>query len=243
MQTAFATIARSTPLVQARFLERPNRFVIRASLAEGGKTVTAHLADPGRLRELLLSGKRLWLRKADNPARKTRWSAVLVETPDGAGLISLDTMLPNRLIARALEIGALTEFAGWPERRREVSMGRSRIDFELGRPDGQRLALEVKSVTLVENGIALFPDAVTARGCRHLQELAAIAADPHREAAVLFVVQRSDAQVVRPARDRDPAFAEALDRAHAAGVQLLARQCLVTTESMTLGKALPVELQ
>ena len=181
------------PLSQARFIQRYNRFLLQVRLIDTGEAVDAHMADPGRLRELLLPEKRIWIRPASNPARKTRWTAVLVESPNGEELVSLDTTLPNRLIGEALRAGAMAEFRGWRFERAEVTMGRSAWTFLLNRDHDRKLALEVKSVTLVEDGLALFPDAITERGARHVRELAEIASREGWEAAVLFVLQRSDA--------------------------------------------------
>jgi sugar fermentation stimulation protein A len=269
------SIAWPSPLHEARFLTRPNRFVLRCRLAATGGVVTAHLADPGRLRELLVAGRRVWLRDAlgarrgGGAPRRTRWSAALVQTPSGRGLVSLDTTLPNRLVAAALRAGALPELGAWTLERAEVTVGHSRFDFLLCDPgargaaagpwaaanggqrhrarriaaDGTvrgRMLLEVKSVTLVEDGVGLFPDAVTARGARHLRELADLARHAKCVAAVLFVVQRPDAQSVRAARHIDPGFAEALQEARAAGVQVLARRCRVGLNRVVLGASLPV---
>lgn len=247
------------PLAPARFVERPNRFLVRCRLegpgasARGraggrvppsaagasGALAPAHLPDPGRLTELLVEGRRVWLRPESGAHRKTAWTAVLVETPDGGGLVSVDTTLPNRLIGRALEAGWLEELAGWEPRRREAPVGASRIDFVLSRPDGRRLALEVKSVTLVEGGVGLFPDAVTARGARHVRELAEVACRDGWEAAVLFVLQRNDARRVVAAESIDPAFAAALAEAKGAGVRVLGRRCRVSLEGVTLGEPIP----
>ena len=240
------------PLVPARFVERPNRFVVHARLREGGEPVAAHLADPGRLRELLVPGRRLWLRPAAEPARatrktprkaprKTRWSAVLVEAPGGL-LVSVDTTVPNRLVAEALRRGALPELGPYRLERAEHRLGRSRIDFLLsaaGAAERPPLLLEVKSVTLVEEGVALFPDAVTARGARHLRELAAHARSGAYGAAVLFVAQRPDVERVVAARAIDPDFAEALEEARAAGVRVLARRCRVSLEAIALDAPVP----
>jgi sugar fermentation stimulation protein A len=116
-----------------------------------------HLPDPGRLRELLVPGARLWLRPSDKPGRKTRWTAALVEGSDGGELVSLDTTLPNRLISRALRDRALPELGDWRFVRSEVSLGRSRLDFLLSREGGERMAMEVKSVSLVEDGVGCSP--------------------------------------------------------------------------------------
>ncbi len=230
------------PLVAARFVARPNRFVVHARLRTGGEPVAAHLADPGRLRELLVPGRPLWLRPASDPARKTRWSAVLIEAPGGF-LVSVDTTLPNRLIGEALRRRALPELGPYRLERAEHRLGRSRIDFLLGAAGaggGPPLLLEVKSVTLVEEEVALFPDAVTARGARHVRELAAHVRSGAYRAAVLFVAQRADVERVVAARAIDPAFAEALEEARAAGVQVFARRCRVSLEGIALGAPVPV---
>jgi len=230
------------PLARARFLQRYNRFLLQVRLEDTGEVVEVHLADPGRLKELLLPGKRIWLRPASNPERKTRWTAALVESPDGRELVSLDTTLPNRLIGEALRKRAIEELAEWELVRGEFTMGRSRLDFLLSGPSGHQLALEVKSVTLVEEEVGLFPDAVTKRGARHMRELAEIAKRPGWEAAVLFVLQRSDAREIRAARSIDPTFAEALSEAKKAGVRVLGRKCRVFTNRVELGAPVPVNV-
>jgi len=227
------------PLVPARFVHRHNRFLLELELEDTGETVEAHMADPGRLKELLIPGKKLWVRAASNPRRKTRWTAVLVGSPSGAEWVSLDTTLPNRLVGGALAAGALEEFRGWKLERSEVTLGRSRLDFLLTSQAGRRLALEVKSVTLVEGGVAKFPDAVTERGARHVKELAEIARRPEWEAAILFVLQRSDGREIRAARRIDPRFAEALEEAQRQGVRVLGRRCMVHLDRVELGPAVP----
>ncbi len=233
------------PLREARFLERPNRFVVHARLGNG-RRVVAHLADPGKLRELLVPGRRLQLRRATDPTRKTQWSAVLVESPDSSTWVSIDTGLPNRLIRRALEEDALEELAAWRLERREYTVGHSRFDFLLQRPRGgrgpRRMVVEVKSVSLVQDGVALFPDAVTARGARHVRELAALRQSGEWAAAVLFVLQRPDAVRIMPFSARDPEFAQALAEASHAGVRLFGRRCTIDLDSVTLGPPIPVVL-
>jgi sugar fermentation stimulation protein A len=164
---------------------------------------------------------------------------VLIESPDGEHLVSLDTTLPNRLMGEALREGALDEFAGWTFQRAEFTMGRSRLDFLLAHEDGRQMALEVKSVTLVEDGVALFPDAVTERGARHVRELAEIASRDGWEAAILFVLQRSDGREIRAARSIDPAFALALEEARDAGVRIYGRRCSVFPDRVELGPPVP----
>lgn len=258
------SIRLPSPLYPARFIRRPNRFVVRARLgssgpestesesglgsADGaslpagisaGAEVACHLADPGRLTELLVPGARLLLRHAPAPHRKTEWSVVLVRAPANDGWVSVDTTLPNRLVERALRDRALDELRGWSLERTEFTRGSSRFDFLLSGDDGRRMAMEVKSVTLVEGEVGLFPDAVTARGDRHVEELAEIAGEPDWEAAVLFVCQRDDARRIRAARSIDPGFAEALARANEAGVRVLGRRCRVDRRRVVLGDAVP----
>ena len=200
------------------------------------------MADPGRLRELLVPERRVWLCPAGNPERRTRWTAVLVESPSGEALVSLDTTLPNHLIGRALQDCALREFQGWTLERAEATIGRSRFDFLLSKTGDRKLVLEVKSVTLVEDGVALFPDAVTERGARHVRELTELAGKPGWEAAVLFVLQRQDGQEIRAARTIDHRFAAALAAAKAAGVEVLGRRCTVFLDKVELGPPVPVSV-
>jgi sugar fermentation stimulation protein A len=150
----------------------------------------------------------------------------------------VDPTHPNRLVARALEAGALPELEPWVLDRPEWSHGGSRFDFLL-RDRERRMVVEVKSVSLVEEGVALFPDAVTARGARHVEELAKIARRPGWEAGVLFVLQRSGAREIRAARSIDPVFARALEEAREAGVRILGRRCRVHTDRVELADRLP----
>ena len=226
------------PWRRAVFTRRPNRFVIHARLVPGGPEVRAHLPDPGRLAELLVPGRTIWLKAADRP-RKTAWTAVYVEPAEG-GLACCDTSRPNQLAALALRSGAIGELSEWRFLRSEAAWGSSRFDFLLGRGD-RRLYLEAKGVSWVVEGVARFPDAVTARGARHLRELAQVAATPGHAAAVLFIVQRSEpVRRIEAAADRDPEFATALGEAHDAGVQLLGRRTRMTLDATELGPPVQV---
>jgi sugar fermentation stimulation protein A len=209
-------------LVPARFAARPNRFIVMARL-ETGEVVRCHMADPGRLRELLLPEVELRLRPAAPGAeRRTAFSVALVRAPMAPRpWVSLDTTLPNRLAADLLRQGKIRGLGGCASLRAEVTHGASRFDFLLTPRRGADIFVEVKSVTLVVDGVARFPDAPTVRGTRHLRELTAHAKSGGRS-AVLFVVQRPDATAVRPHRITDPLFAEALVAAKKAGVLLRA---------------------
>lgn len=242
-----ATIPFSDELYEAHFIERPNKFLIRCSLPSvepelQNMIVEAHLPDPGRMKELLLPGCHVWLRRASGHARKTHWSAVLCQVPDKHELVSLDTTLANRLVAKALAEGALPELAGWSLQKAEFSYGRSRWDFLLMNASGQKLFLEVKSVTLVVDRVGLFPDAITARGAKHVRELAEIASGKQAQAAILFLAQREDVDLIRPATAIDPHFAAELVRAAEAGVQIMGRKCLVSMTGITLGESVPISL-
>ena len=227
------------------FAHRPNRFVVHARMVPGGGEVRAHLPDPGRLAELLVPGRTIWLKAAERPRktaerpRKTAWTAVYVETEQGA-LACCDTRRPNQLAALALRAGAIAELSEWSFLRSEAAWGSSRFDFLLGQGD-RRLYLEAKGVSWVVEDVARFPDAMTARGARHLRELARIAVTPGHAAAVLFLMQRSEPiRRIEAAADRDPEFATALREARDAGVQVLGRRTRVTLDATELGPAVPV---
>lgn len=228
-------------LTKARFLERPNRFVIRCRFEDTGEEVEAHLADPGRLRELLLPSVELYLRRAGHRNRKTEWSACLVQVPGSTNLVSLEPIMANRLTAKALEAKVISELARWDCKRAEYTHGKSRLDFYLEESQGNRLLLEVKSCTLVRDGIAMFPDAVTERGRRHVQKLSELSVSGEFETAVLFVVQRADAEIFRPAKHIDPAFASNLKIAHDNGVKLIVYSTLVDATGIAWGRKLPID--
>lgn len=223
-------------LVAGRFVERLNRF--RVTLDVGGVEVDAHLPNSGRLTELLTPGRRCWLKPAKSPHRKTDFDLTLVEY---AGvLVSVDARLPNPLFAEALEREQLAAFGACTAFDREVPLGESRIDFRLSLPGGV-LWVETKSVTLVEDGVALFPDAPTTRGTRHLEALTEAVGDGSG-ASVVFVVQRSDARSFTPYDAADPVFGDTLRSAADAGVQVYACTCRVSKEAIAIARQIPVHL-
>lgn len=220
----------SVRLVGARFVARPNRFVVRARLerrgaggdAAGGTEVEAHLADPGRLVELLQPGVALRLAPAPPGPRRTRYTVELVAADRGERTwVSVRTGRANALLAQAISDGVWPDWAGASELRAEVRDGDSRFDFRLRRPDGGTIWIEAKSVTLVERGVGLFPDAPTARGRRHVAHLARLA-EAGDGAALVFVVQRGDARAVRLHDALDPDFAGAVRAARRSGVDVRA---------------------
>jgi sugar fermentation stimulation protein A len=216
------------------FLARPNRFVVVAE-RDGARVVLAS-RDPGRLTELLVPGARLLAAPASDPARRTAYTLALVR--HGGGWVSVVPALANTIFASALARGGVPGLRGARILAREVVRGASRFDFVL-RHRGADVLTEVKSVTLVAGGRALFPDAPTERGARHLRHLAEHARGGAR-ALLVFVVQRPDADGVAPFRARDPVFAAALDAAVAAGVRVLAYTCRVSRAGLGLYKRIPL---
>jgi sugar fermentation stimulation protein A len=224
------------PLVAGRFLRRLNRFAALVEVGERRERV--HVRNSGRLRELFTPGRRVLLDPAGSPGRRTRFTLALVRLP--SGYVSADALLPNALVEEGLRRRAVPGLRGYRIIRREPSMGGNRADFLLAR-GGRECLLEVKSVTLVEEGVALFPDAPTVRGRAHLEQLMA-ARRRGIQAAVLFVIQRRDARAFAPHRDADPAFAETLCRAASAGVRIRAVTCRVRPSGVQLDRPVRVRL-
>lgn len=224
-------------LIEAEFVARPNRFLSRVKIK--GEVVDSHVPDPGRLKELLFPGARVLVEPKSGENRKTKFATVMVYS--GSELISINSQLPNRFVRHCLDNQLIPEFSSWKVKKQEYTLGKSRFDFLLER-DGKEKLVEVKSATLVEDGIVRFPDAVTSRGRRHVLHLAeSINAD--RSAAVLFIVQRSDGHAFEPHWQRDPAFAEALLESVQKGVELLIYTAHLTPQSMTLGQSIPYALE
>ena len=223
--------------VKGQFLDRPNRFVVQAQI--DGRPEAAHLADPGRLWELLVPGARLLLKRESGAHRKTGYTVFLVR--HGDVWVCVDTRMPNRLAQEALEAGQIAPLRGYAEIEREVTRDHSRFDLRLLAPNKPACWVEVKSVSLVEDGRALFPDAPTLRGARHVRELADVVQAGER-AALLFIIQRPDAASFAPHQGRDPAFAQALREAVAQGVEAYAYRALITPGELRITDPVPVEL-
>jgi sugar fermentation stimulation protein A len=224
------------PLIPARFVRRDNRF--RVTVEVGGKLAAAHLPNSGRLGELLTPGRELRLASMPDPRRKTSYDLKLARS---VGVwVSVDARLPNPIFAEAFHAELMPGTKGYTQLQSEVILDDSRIDFLLTGLAG-RFWVETKSVTLVEEGVARFPDAPTGRGRRHLAALVR-AVERGDQAAVLFVVQRPDASVFRPHVIADPEFAQALRRASTTGVAALACRCRVSEEEIALDEFIPLEL-
>lgn len=227
-----------TPLMRAVLIRRYKRFLADMRL-EDGREVVAHCANPGRMTGLAEPGTRGWIEPNDDPKRKLKYAWRLAELP-GGHLACVDTSAANRVVGAALHAGEVPDLAGYDEIRPEQKYGaQSRVDFLLRGPDRPDALVEVKSVTLSRTpGLAEFPDTRTERGARHLAELAE-AARAGQRAVLLYLVQRSDCTGVAAAADIDPVYADALARARAAGVEVLAHAARISPGEITLGPALP----
>ncbi len=222
-----------TPLVPARLIRRYKRFLADCTL-EDGREVTAHVANPGSMMGLKDEGLRIWLEPNDDPKKKLKFAWRLVEHADGH-FTGVDTGVPNRVLRAGLMAGQVPGLDGYDLVRPEVKYGeKSRIDFLLTGAGRRDAYVEVKSVTLCRApGKAEFPDSVTARGTRHLAELARVAAEGKR-AVMLYLVQRTDCAQMTLAADIDPAYAAGFAAARDAGVEVMALGCAISPEGVTL---------
>lgn len=223
-------------LVEGRFRARLNRFL--ASVEVDGVEVLVHVANSGRMQELFVPGWRVLIKPAAGPHRKTAYDLALVDM--GFAMASADARLPNALVAEALSQGRLDHFKEYPEVRREVVFGESRLDLMLSGPNG-KYYIETKSVTLVENGVGLFPDSPTSRGAKHMNTLVQAVEAGHR-GSVIFVIQRPDAVAFAPNEQADPVFGAAFRKALDAGVEAFAYNCHVSETCVRLDQALPIKL-
>lgn len=221
-------------ILPARFLSRPNRFVARVE-AEGEELV-CHVKNTGRCRELLVPGATVWLEESPNPSRKTKFDLIAVEKGDR--LINMDAQAPNKVFGEWAAAGGFRE--GLTLLRPETTYGSSRFDF-YWESSKSRGFVEVKGVTLEEDGVVRFPDAPTLRGVKHLDELVK-AHEAGYEAAVCFVIQMENVRWFAPNDVTHPEFGQALRRASQAGVEILAMDCAVTPQSLTMGKSVPIRL-
>lgn len=221
-------------ILPARFLSRPNRFVARVE-AEGEELV-CHVKNTGRCRELLVPGATVWLEESPNPSRKTKFDLIAVEKGDR--LINMDAQAPNKVFGEWAAAGDFRE--GLTLLRPETTYGSSRFDF-YWESSKSRGFVEVKGVTLEEDGVVRFPDAPTLRGVKHLDELVK-AREAGYEAAVCFVIQMENVRWFAPNDVTHPEFGQALRRAAQAGVEILAMDCAVTPQSLTMGKSVPIRL-
>ncbi len=211
-------------ILLGRFIDRPNRFI--AHIEVEGQVEVCHVKNTGRCRELLTEGATVYVQRAQNPLRKTKFDLIAVKK--GSRLINMDSQIPNRVFAEWAEESG---YFGEVTLRPETTYQNSRFDFyiEAGK---RKIFVEVKGVTLEEEGVVLFPDAPTERGVKHLNELVSAVSEGY-EAYVFFIIQMEECRYFTPNRKTHPAFADALIKAQAAGVKVLALNCAVTPDSIT----------
>ena len=224
---------RYQKMVPGVFISRPNRFI--AHIEIDGKEEICHVKNTGRCRELLVPGAQVWCLDAPSPTRKTRYDLIAVQK--GNRLVNMDSQAPNASAKEFLENGGLGEIS---QLKPECKKGNSRFDFAFMK-DGKQCFLEVKGVTLENEGICAFPDAPTERGAKHLRELTTLAKAGYGT-YILFVIQMADVSYLRPNDSTDPVFGAALREAAKAGVQVLAYDCVVSEHSMVIRDPVEVRL-
>ena len=226
-----------SPLAPGVLVSRYKRFFADVALDDGTE-ITAHCPNPGAMLGLNTPGLGAWVSRSDDPKRKLAHTLELVEA-DG-GLVGINTMHPNRLVAEALAADAIPELTGYATHRREVRYGvNSRVDFLLEAPDRALCWLEVKNCHLRRSGtLAEFPDCVAARSLKHLKELTAMV-EAGQRAVMLFVIQRTDCDAFSACHDLDPAYARGLTEAAANGVEVLAYACAITVEGVRISRPVP----
>ena len=220
-------------MIPGVFLARPNRFIAHVEI--DGRTEIVHVKNTGRCRELLPVGAEVWCQRSDNPSRKTKFDLITVRK--GSRLINMDSQAPNIAAREWLAAGGLGQVENL---RPETVHGDSRFDFSFTL-EGKPCFLEVKGVTLENDGVCAFPDAPTERGAKHLRGLTEAVKEGFG-GYVLFVIQMADVKYLHPNDATDPAFGKALREAAASGVKVLAVDCHVTENEMTIGNFVPVEL-
>ena len=224
---------RYKEMIKGKFLARPNRFI--AHIEIDGKTEICHVKNTGRCKELLPPGATVWCEKSQNPARKTAFDLICVQK--GNRLINMDSQAPNAAAKEWLLGGGLGNIENL---KPESTFGNSRFDFSFIK-DGKPCFLEVKGVTLENDGVCAFPDAPTVRGAKHLQELTELVKEGY-STYVLFVIQIEDVKYLHPNDITDPDFGKALRQAAQAGVQILAMDCKVTPDTMKINKPIKIKL-
>lgn len=227
------------PLVEGTILKRYKRFLADVELPSG-EVITAHTANTGSMKTCWEPGWKVLMSFHDNPKRKLKYSLEMIHNSNT--WIGINTSLPNKMAVEAIENGTIKELQGYDKIKPEAKIGKSRIDILLSKEDGEQCYVEVKNVTLLgDNKLALFPDAVSERGQKHLRELTGLVNEGIRS-AMLYIVQREDVDRFSPADEIDPEYGRLLREAKEAGVEVLCYQCTLTPDGIEVTKPLPVEL-
>lgn len=227
------------PLIKGTLIKRYKRFLADVKL-ETGEEVTAHCPNSGSMKGCAIPGSPVWLSESDNPKRKYKYTWELAKVPET--MIGINTLVPNKLVKQSIENGLIEELAGYDHVKAEVKTStHTRLDLLLEKNDGEKCYVEIKNCTMVEEGVAMFPDAVTTRGQKHLDELIELVSRGHR-GVIFYLIQRMDAKLFRPAAAIDKIYAQKLRKAKESGVEIITRDTSVTTEVIIIRNALPIEL-
>ena len=226
-------------LIPGKLIKRYKRFLADIQL-ETGEVVIAHCANSGSMRGCATPGSPVWISQSDNPKRKLNYTWELIQSKDS--MIGVNTLVPNRLVKASIENGLISEFKEYTRVTAEVKTSdHTRLDLLLENGAGKRCYVEIKNCTLVEEGVAMFPDAVTSRGQKHLDELVDLKARGHR-AVIFYLIQRMDAKEFTPAAMIDAVYAQKLGHAVENGVEIITRDTTIDTGYIALRRAVPVRL-
>lgn len=225
------------PLITGKLIKRYKRFMADVEL-DTGEIVVAHCPNSGSMKGCAIPGSKVWLSKSDNPKRKLKYTWELILTPDT--MIGINTQVPNKLVKQSIENNLIQELSGYDKVKAEIKTSdHTRLDLLLEKNTGEKCYVEIKNCTMVEDGIAMFPDAVTTRGQKHLDELEHLVSLGHR-GVIFYLIQRMDALSFKPASMVDPVYAEKLKKVVLNGVEIITRDTIVDTKVISIGKSIPV---
>jgi sugar fermentation stimulation protein A len=226
-------------LIPGILVKRYKRFMADVKLADG-EVVTAHCPNSGSMRECCEPGRPVYLSFHDNPKRKLKYTWELIEMP--TSIVGINTLIPNRLVAESIEAGLVSDLNGYDNIAREVKTSdNTRLDILLSSEDGNRCYVEIKNCTLVKEGVACFPDAVTSRGLKHLVELSSLVSKGFR-CVIFYVIQRMDANIFQPADHIDPAYGRELRQVLKHGVEIIVCDTQIDLKTIRLNRKIPYRL-
>ncbi len=226
-------------LIEGTLIRRYKRFLTDIQL-KTGQIINAHCPNTGTMLTCAQPGQPVYVSYHNNPKRKLKYSWELIKMPNS--LVGINTILPNKLVKLSIENNHIKEFNDYDQVISEVRVGnKSRLDIMLEKKSGDKCYIEVKSCTLVEHEIAFFPDAVTSRGLKHIQELVNLKEQGHR-AVMFYLIQRMDAKFFQPAKHIDPTYASALKKAYKAGVEILVYDVHITLKAISIRNSIPFKL-
>jgi sugar fermentation stimulation protein A len=226
-------------LVQGKLVKRYKRFLADVEL-ENGEIVIVHCANSGSMKGCAQPGAPVWISRSDNPKRKLKFTWELIQTRDS--MIGVNTQVPNKLVKSSIENGLVTELKAYTRVKAEVKTSdHTRLDLLLENEKGNTCYVEIKNCTMVEDGVAMFPDAVTIRGQKHLDELVRLKKEGHR-AVIFYLIQRMDAKLFTPASMIDKVYAQKLKNAVENGVEIITRDVYIDTNVIRLNAPVPVRL-